>query len=90
MKIRGIKIRLVTDEILYFDEIGMGIAGGIDDLIRDIKKQYGIYDRRLICRDPWGHYDELVLKNGMFYCFNSLEDDDLIIQDINTYLEAFR
>lgn len=90
MKITGAKIRLITDNIIYFDEIGMGIAYVVDDVIRDLKRHYGINQRRIICRDLWGHYDELVIKNGAFYCFNSLEDDDSIISEINEYMEAFR
>lgn len=87
MKILGAKIRLITDTILYFDEIGIGIGYNVDDFIRDLKKEYGVYNRRVICRDINGHYDEIVLRNGMFHHFQPLANGDEIIDTIKTYFE---
>lgn len=88
MKIRNAEIRLVTDDILFFEEKGHGICHDIDAFVRDLKRQYGINNRRVICRDKNGHCDELIFKLNMFHCFAALDYDDPILVKIRTYLRG--
>ena len=87
MKIHNADIRLITDDILYFEEINDGITYELEKFIQELKKFIDIGSRRVICRDDAGNYDEMIFEFGDFYRFEVLRDNDSIIKIIKSYLE---
>lgn len=86
MKIYNADIRLITEDLIYFEEMDEGITYDPDSLIRELKKITLIKNRRVICRDDSGNCDELILDtDGQFERFQPLPDDDPVIYRINSY-----
>lgn len=89
MKINNADIRLITDKIIYLEEIGEGITYDIDKFVSELKRFIDPTGRRIICRDDMGHCDELQLdQDGQFYRFIPLPDDDPVIYRINSYFRG--
>lgn len=89
MNLRDLKIRLITESLIFFDHRMGSLGYRVRDFIHDLKSDCGVYGRRVICRDDDYRFYEIRLHNGMFHNFEVLSDKDPIINKIQSYFEVY-
>lgn len=89
MNLRDLKIRLITESLIFFDHRMGSLGYRVRDFIHDLKTDCGVYGRRVICRDEDHRYYEIRLSGGTFHAFEPVIDTDPIIEKIHSYFEKW-
>lgn len=82
-------IRLITGHIIYLEDGDKTlIAECVEDVVADLKKLMPLENKRIIYRDRFGDFDEIVIKDGQFSRFLRVESNDpdlVLIREIWSY-----
>lgn len=84
----GNHLKIVTEKYLYLED-GPGpdhIAVIIDEVVDELKKLMELDQRRIICLDAYGSYDEIILKDGYFSHYRQLPTDDPLVIEIRAFV----